>query len=382
MDKKRVKIILVPFILIISALSGCIAPNTIQTKHWDHINSDGTGVRLWGFLRLGENFHDWDGFFVYDEEFHDDWTLYEYTIEADNYDQWNFFSVDIYGLDRLTTYHYRAVGEYKESGSPEQPGIDHVFIPGGPRVFVYNASSIGSTSARLHGELTHVGGAPSCEVFFKYGIDPNNLNIETTHETMTSTGSFNFDITGLISCQTYYYRAYATNDADTWESLWMLQVTPGMPRIETYLPHEVTTSTAKFRGKLFNLGGTENCEVWFEYGDETPNQLDETTSSLILDGTGEFFIVEDGLSSETTYWVRAVANNGVCEHKGSIEEFRTLSPLGSETQSMDTKYDLEKSKINEVNDNNRLLARLIKAKYPWLEEYKEFYPKLYKIIFG
>ena len=386
MDKKKIKLILilVPFILTISALSGCVAPNTIQTKHWDHINSEGTGVRLWGFLRLGENFHDWDGFFVYDEEFHDDWTLYEYRIEADNYGQWNLFSVDIYGLDRLTTYHYRAVGENKQAGSLEQPGIDHIFIPGGPRVVVYNASSIGSTSARLNGKLTHIGGTSSCEVFFKYGTDPNNLDIETTHETMTSTGTYNFDITDLTSCQTYYYRAYATNDADTWESIWMLQVTPGMPKVETYLPHDVSIASAKFRGKLFNPGGTDTCEVWFEYGDDNPNQLDETTSSLILDSTGEFFIVEDGLSSETTYWVRAVANNGVCENKGSIEEFRTLNPLGSETQSMDYSYDLEEPKINQETDNDRLLVRLIKAKYPWLEEwleeYKEMYPILKKIF--
>ena len=157
-----------------------------------------------------------------------------------------------------------------------------------------------------------------------------------------------------------------------------------MPIVETYLPNDVTQTTAKYRGELFYFGGTTDCEVWFEYGDDNPNQLDETTSSLILDSTGEFFIVEDGLSSETTYWVRAVANNGVCEHKGSIEEFRTLNPLGSETQSMDDSYDLENPKTNQETDNDRLLVRLIKAKYPWLEEwleeYKEMYPILKKIF--
>ncbi len=383
MDKKKVKVILilVPLLMIVSALSGCVAPNSIQTKHWDHINSEGTGVKLWGFLRLGENFHNWDGFFVYDTEYHDDWEMYEYTIEADNYDNWNFFSVDIYGLDRLTEYHYRAMGEYKSAGSPVQPGLDFTFIPGGPRVVVYNASSIGVTSARLEGELTHMGGAQSCNVSFKYGADPDNLNMETPVEIMTSTGTFHADITGLTSCQTYHFKAYATNDADTWASVWRLQVTPGMPTVETYLPHEVTTTSAKFRGQLFKLGGTSTCDVWFEYGDENPNQLDETTDSILLDSTGAFFIDEDGLTPETTYWVRAVANNGVCEHKGEIKEFRTLGPLGLETKSANTIYDSKEAETIVETENTRPLVRLIKMKYPWLEEYIAEYPIL-KIIFG
>ena len=52
---------------------------------------------------------------------------------------------------------------------------------------------------------------------------------------------------------------------------------------------------------------------------------------------------------------------------------------------MDDNYDSEGTKTNEETDNNRLLVRLIKAKYPWLEEwleeYKEMYPIL-KTIFG
>ena len=312
-------------LVLVSILSGCIAANAIQTKQWNHINTEGTGVRLWGFLVLGENFHNWDGYFVYDTERHDDWENYNYRVEADNYDSLNFFSVDIYELDRLTEYHYRAVGENTEQGATIRVGVDLTFIPGGPRVEVKAVSDIGIDSAVLEGELTHMGGAASCEVFFKYGTDPDNLNMETTHETMTSTGDFNYEITDLTSCVTYYYRAYADNDADTWQSLFRLQVTPGMPIVETYLPNDVTTTTAKYRGELFSPGGTADCEVWFEYGDDNPNNLDETTGSLIMNTTAPFYIDVDGLEMATTYWVRAVADNGICESKGEIKEFKTLS---------------------------------------------------------
>jgi hypothetical protein len=324
-NKKKAKLVvmLVPLLIGISMLSGCVAVNAIQTKHWDHINSEGTGVRLWGFLVLGENFHNWDGYFVYDTEKHDNWEHYQYRVEADNYDSFNFFSVDIYGLDRTTEYHYRAVGEKKVQGSTIRVGIDSTFIPGGPRVDVKAVSDIGLNSAVLEGELTHMGGAESCEVFFRYGTDQNNLNLETTHQTMTSTGNFNFEITGLTSCQKYFYRAIAINDADTWASLFALAVTPGMPIVETYLPNEVTSTSAKFRGELFALGGPSSCDVWFEYGNKNPNQLDETTDPITLTAPGQFNTVCDVLNPGTTYWVRAVASNGVCEHKGQIKEFRT-----------------------------------------------------------
>ncbi len=322
---KLMIISIVPMLILITALSGCIAPNAIQTKHWDHINTEGTGVRLWGFLVLGENFHNWDGYFVYDTERHDDWENYNYRVEADNYDSLNFFSVDIYELDRHTEYHYRAVGEKRDQGSTIRVGLDRTFIPGGPRVIIKTISDIGIDSAVLEGELTHMGGATTCEVFFRYGTDPDNLNMETPHETMNSTGDFNYEITGLTSCQTYHYRAVALNDADTWDSIFIFQVTPGMPIVETYLPNGVTANSATYRGELFSLGGPDECDVWFEYGDDNPNNLDEITDSINLTVPGAFDIEVEGLNSDTTYWVRAVSDNGICSSKGEIKEFKTLS---------------------------------------------------------
>lgn len=364
---KKIKLlmVLVPIMLVVTALSGCVAANAIQTKHWDHINTEGTGVRLWGFLILGENFHNWDGYFVYDTEAHPDWENYAYRVEADNYDSWNFFSVDIYGLDRTTEYHYRAVGEKRDQSSTIRAGLDHTFIPGGPRVVVENASNIGIDSATLEGKLTHIGGAAECDVFFRYGTDINNLDQETPKETMTSTGDFNAHITGLSSCVPIYYKAIAENDADTWSSVWTLEVTPGMPAVATYLPNEITETSAKFRGKLWALGGPATCTVWFEYGDENPQNLDETTDPLVLDAPGDFDIVQDGLTPDRTYWVRSVADNGYCEHKGEIKEFKTAGGMVTEDEQDD-----ETTEPASTNIRTEIIERFInrvKAKNPWLE---------------
>jgi hypothetical protein len=349
MNKKlKLVLMIVPLLITVSALSGCVAANAIQTKHWDHINTEGTGVRLWGFLILGENFHNWDGYFVYDTEHHDNWELYQYRVEADNYDSWNFFSVDVYELDRFTTYHYRAVGEKRDEAATIRVGLDHTFIPGGPRVIVKEVSDIGIDSAVLEGQLTHMGGAASCEVFFRYGTDPDNLDMETPKEVMTSTGDFNFEITGLTSCVTYYYRAVAINDADTWDSVFILHVTPGLPIVQTYLPNGVTTDSATYRGQLFTTGGPASAEVWFEYGDDNPNNLDESTGPITLTVPGEFSIEATGLNPDTTYWVRAVANNGVCEHKGDIKEFKTLSGIG----------EIDYKELNQATIKERINSRI------------------------
>jgi hypothetical protein len=354
-ENKKILVILIPLVILISALSGCIAPNAIQTKGWDHVDNQGTEVRLWGFLVLGQNFKNWDGYFVYDTEFHDDWQHYEHKVEADSYTGLNTFSVVIDGLDRATEYHYRAVGENKQPGAEVRFGVDHTFIPGGPRVLVYVPSAIGIDSAVLEGELTHLGGAPSCQVYFRYGTDPDNMNQETTKQTMTSTGKYNFEVTGLTSCETYYYKAVATNDVDTWDSIFTLNFQAGTPIVETYFPNDITTTTAKFRGKLFNLGGTSDCQVWFEYGDQNPQQLDQTTDAITLTTTGEFDIDEEGLEPDTVYYTRAVANNGVCEHRGEIKEFRTLG------FDQDTNEEpVENQNVERYPVLKSLISRLIK----------------------
>jgi hypothetical protein len=352
-NKKILVVAVVPILLAITSLSGCIGANAITTWGWDHQNTAGTEVRIWGHLTLSENFHNWNAWFVYDTEAHDDWQNYNYQVEADNYDALNYFSVNIGNLSRTTEYHYRAVGEYQGQNSVIRVGADAKFIPGGPRVWTDNASNIGITSATLVGHLTHLGGASSCDVWFEYGDDENYLGEETPPQTMTSTGDFSAEITGLDSCKTYYFRAVAENDADTWVGF-KLKVTPGMPVVETYLPTDVTTDSAIYHGTLWHLGGPATCDVWFEYGDDNPNNLDESTTPQTMNMTDTFEASVTGLNIGTTYWVRAVSDNGICESRGEIKEFKTLSGL---------------SLLNDKSSNSVIDTKTIRYNtYEWLKK--------------
>jgi hypothetical protein len=375
MKKKNLLIVaIVPLLLTITSLTGCIGPTAITTWGWDHVDTEGTEVRIWGHLTLSENFHNWNAWFVYDTEAHENWENYDNRVEADNYDSLNYFSVNVGNLSRTTEYHYRAVGEYQGQQSLIRVGADAKFIPGGPRVWTSNASGIEITSATLNGHLTHLGGASSCDVWFEYGDDENYLGEETEPQTMTSTGEFSAEIIGLDSCTTYYFRAIAENDADTWVGF-KFTVTPGMPVVETYLPTDVTTDSAVYQGKLWHLGGPTSSEVWFEYGDDNPNNLDESTSLQTMNMTGNFVAAVSGLKSGTTYWVRAVSDNGICESKGEIKEFKTYSAL-----------DQQK---NEEIQKNTVTNNLKSQTYEWLkknfnneafEDLAEKYPQIEQAI--
>jgi hypothetical protein len=366
--KKTVPIVITIVLISVSLFSGCIG-RTIDTFGWDHINLEGTAVRIWGQLALTESPDNWNEGFAWDEEPHDDWRDYEHFSWADNHAGLGFFSLNIQNLTRTTTYHYRAVGENLQTKNQFRFGVDTTFIPGGPRVISKNASDIELTQVTLKGELTHLGGAPSCEVSFLYGTDKDVLNIQTPQHTMTATGEFTATLTNLSTNTTYYFKAVAENDADSWTGL-ILNATPGRPVVVTRQTGETGNDHALLKGELWHTGGTAECTVWFIYGDVSPNQLDQSTVPQMMNGTGAFQAYIGNLSPSTKYWYRTVAFNGVAQGKGDIYEFTTssLSQTG-------TSGDLGKPYQPNVGEKT-LLSRL-PARYAHL---LEKYPMLLKLL--
>ena len=321
-NKKCIPILLVGILISVSFLSGCVRPWVIDTLGWDHLNQEGTAVRIWGRLKVTESPDNWNEGFVWDIESHKDWQDYQYRGWADNHGAVGLFSLEIPDLNRTTKYYYRAYGEYLKGQSQYGVGTEFTFIPGGPRVATENASNIGLTSVTLRGNMWHMGGASSCEVSFLYGTDENALNIQTTPQTKTATGIYETELTDLTTNTTYYYKAIAENDADTWAGL-IFKVTPGRPVVVTRQPAEIGKDYAILKGELWNTGGPSTCNVWFRYSDISPNQLDQTTTPQLMNTTGPFQVNIGNLSSATKYWYRTVADNGLAQAYGDIYEFTT-----------------------------------------------------------
>ncbi|MCX6662608.1 MAG: fibronectin type III domain-containing protein [Euryarchaeota archaeon] len=320
--KKSIPIIMAVVLIGVSCFSGCVGPWAIDTLGWEHIDLEGTVVRIWGQLTISESSDNWNEGFVWDTEPHDDWQDYAYRVWADNHAGLGLFSLNIDNLTRTTEYHYRAFGEYLKGKSQYRVGADVVFIPGGPRVVTDNATGIGLTQATLNGNLWHMGGASSCTVYFLYGTDENALNQQTTPESRTMVGPFTAPLTSLTTNTTYYYKAVAENDADTWSGV-ISKVTPGQPVVISRQPGEISKDHAILKAELWNTGGTATCTVWFVYSDVSPNQLDQSTPPQIMNATGAFQAYIGNLTAGTTYWYRTVGDNGIAQGKGDIIEFST-----------------------------------------------------------
>ncbi len=79
-----------------------------------------------------------------------------------------------------------------------------------------SANTVTSSSTKLYGNVTDMGGKTEVKAGFKYGTSESALTSVVAKEAaMTATGLFSYDITGLTANTTYYFKAFAANGTDT-----------------------------------------------------------------------------------------------------------------------------------------------------------------------
>jgi hypothetical protein len=82
-------------------------------------------------------------------------------------------------------------------------------------VLTQAATGIGAQTATLNGDILDDGGSAIIEKGFVYSTSPSPTLIDNVLTAGSGPGSFNATATGLMIGQTYFVRAYATNDAGT-----------------------------------------------------------------------------------------------------------------------------------------------------------------------
>jgi len=116
------------------------------------------------------------------------------------------------GLTPGTTYYYRAwsyvQGSEQWSDTCAQAAVTTPSITP-PAVTTNVASSVTTTSARLHGNLTDTGGE-SCQVWFEYG-KTTAYSSSTPPHPLLSPSTFSAELTDLEDNTTYLFRAAASN---------------------------------------------------------------------------------------------------------------------------------------------------------------------------
>jgi len=128
------------------------------------------------------------------------------------------FSESVSGLDPSTDYEFRAVADASDGQSDD--GATATFTTGSgdsaPAVTTGSASNVTESGATLSGSLDDLGGASSADVGFEYRQTGASSWTATATKTLSGTGSYSRDVSGLDAGTEYEFRAVATaSDGDT-----------------------------------------------------------------------------------------------------------------------------------------------------------------------
>lgn len=187
------------------------------------------------------------------------------------------------------------------------------------------ASNITDKTATLGGNVTGNGGAAIIVRGVCYGVT-ENPTIDNDYTTNGSgTGSFTSSLSGLQPETKYFARAYATNGIGTAYGNQVIFTTLKEAQLPTVITAEITNiqkNSAEGGGNITDNGGgeiTARGVCWNTM--HSPSITDNHTT----DGseTGSFTSNITGLSSNTTYYVRAYATNSAGTAYGSEVSFKT-----------------------------------------------------------
>ncbi|MFA5933976.1 MAG: hypothetical protein WC795_02025, partial [Candidatus Paceibacterota bacterium] len=199
-----------------------------------------------------------------------------------------------------------------------------------PTVTTMPETSVSQNSATFNGSVNG-NGAPT-STWFEYGTSQSFGSI--TPQVNRGSGSTSFSATPsspLTANTRYYFRAVAQNSAGiTYSSVTENFITTSsgstqqVPTITTLPASGIGQTTATFNGSVNGNGAPTS--TWFEYG--TTSSFGQTTPQVNR-GSGQtsFTGVPSGpLSSNTTYYFRAVAQNSAGVVQSSVvESFITSS---------------------------------------------------------
>jgi hypothetical protein len=212
------------------------------------------------------------------------------------------------GLQGSRTYHFRLVAS-SEGGTSRTS--DMTFSTGSaPGVATADASSVGSTSARLNGRV-NPSGQPTSYYFelgptTAYGIKTSLRSAGSGTRTIDVSSS----VSNLAAGTEYHFRLVATNGAGTVFGADQSFATAGPPAVQTNPAASVTTTTATLTGSVDPKGRSTNWS--FDYGTST-GYGSRTATQNAGSGTGAraVSVALSNLVAGTTYHFRLVASNSV-----------------------------------------------------------------------
>jgi hypothetical protein len=234
------------------------------------------------------------------------------------------FTINITGLTAGTKYYIKA---YATNSYGTAYGNENNFTTLPvliPTLSTTIASSVTTNSAITGGSITSAGGGTVTERGICYGTTSNPTILNTKITSGSGIGNFSVTITGIASGTKYYVKAYAKNSAGTayGNEINFTTTTATLPNLTTTSVSSVTTNSVISGGNVTSDGGASVTARGVCYSTST----NPTISSLKVSsgtGSGSFSATMSGLSSGTTYYIKAYATNSVGTAYGNEINFMT-----------------------------------------------------------
>ena len=195
-----------------------------------------------------------------------------------------------------------------------------------PSVETLAASDIRIHEAYINGNLVSPGDYPVTECGFIYGTDSNDLSLNVGCN--ANIWNFSALVSDLIDSTTYYYKAYATNNAGTAYGELMQFTTESLtlPSVITTNVCNLTDTSVTISGNVDFDGGTTVTSRGFQWG---TNYNDLTFDIETEGGVGCYTANLTGLTSGNIYYYRTYVTNGMGTAFGEVRSFITNGKLNN-----------------------------------------------------
>ncbi len=235
------------------------------------------------------------------------------------------FSYQISNLQDETQYRVRAYAKNKIGVTYGEILTFKTQSPLLPSVVTSDVKSISYTTATVEANVTSDGGADVIERGVCYSTSKNPTISNEVVQYGKGIGKFSVSLKDLIAGKTYYVRAYAKNKKGVayGSSLSFTTLEYGLPIVETLAVTNISFASATVGGSVVSDGGLNVIARGICYSlNENPTINDRYIVSG--DGLGKFTINLEGLTDETTYYIRAYAKNSNGIAYGEQISFTTL----------------------------------------------------------
>jgi len=252
----------------------------------------------------------------------------------------------ISNMNLSITYYIRAYA-VNSAGISYGNQITITLFPTAPVLNTIELTQITGSTVMSGGEITSDGGALVTlkGLCWNTSTNPITTNSHTTNG--SGTDPFAAMISGLLPNTLYYVRAYAINSIGTAYGIERTFQTNGIPTLTATTPaSNIIATTATSGGEITDNGRTPIITrgiCWSTYSNPsliTPNTyktIDNSSSTI-----GSFIANMKGLTSNSTYYVRAYATNAVGTGYGSQIQFKTFPIM------LPTIYTLPPTSIDSV----------------------------------